>query len=180
VAAAQTPPATAKRDLTLVLSAVGAIFAGLIGTNVLDLATSARPMLWADHAAVVLWVPALLLLALCAYKSPAEARWMRKGAWVATGLAGFVTAGVLVATGFGFSRDTDYVRLSLRPDAVQVLQTLCGGSVHAGDIDGTLRTKTLQEEFVIFDFAKKLHSGCKNSVDIPRADIRGVREDPAR
>jgi hypothetical protein len=81
-------PPTSKRDLTLVLSAVGAIFAGLIGTNVLDTGTTKHNLVWIDHAAVTLWLPALFLLALCAYKSPTESAWMREGAWVATVLAG--------------------------------------------------------------------------------------------
>jgi hypothetical protein len=102
VAGAHERPPTSKRDLTLVLSAVGAIFAGLIGTNVLDAGNSARWMGKIDHAAVVLWLPALLLLALCAYKSPTENKWLREGAWAATALAGLVTAVVLLFTGFGF------------------------------------------------------------------------------
>ena len=145
-------PQTSKRDLTLVLSAVGAIFAGLIGTNVLDTGTTAHNLVWIDHAAVVLWLPALLLLALCAYKSPTENKWMREGAWVATALAGMVTAVVLLFTGFGFTRDKDHVRLLLSTSGVSNLQTLCGPVVHGDHIDGTIRTKTLQEEFVIFNF----------------------------
>lgn len=101
--AGKTP--ISRRDLTLVLSAVGAIFAGLIGTNVLDTGTTAHNLVWIDHAAVVLWLPALLLLALCAYLSPTEKKWMRRGAGVATALAGLVTAVVLLFTGFGFTRD---------------------------------------------------------------------------
>jgi hypothetical protein len=63
-------------------------------------------------------------------------------------------------------------------NAVNVLRTLCGRNVHAGRIDGTIRTKTLQEEFVIFDFNKKPKTRCENSVDIPRADVVGIQEDP--
>ena len=174
----RSSPPTSKRDLTLVLSAVGAIFAGLVGTNVLDTSSSSHYMGWADHAAVVLWLPALLLLALCAYRSPIENTWLRRGAWAATGFAGLVTAVVLLLTGFGFTRDIDHVRLLLTTDAVHNLQTLCGSNVHAGRIDGTIRTKTLQEEFVIFDFAKRSNTRCGQSVDIPRADVRGIQEDP--
>jgi hypothetical protein len=141
VAGAHERPPTSKRDLTLVLSAVGAIFAGLIGTNVLDTGNSAPWMGKIDHAAVVLWLPALLLLALCAYKSPTENRWLREGAWAATALAGLVTAVVLLFTGFGFTRDTDHVRLLLSKTGMKSLRTLCG--VHADHIDGTIRTKTL-------------------------------------
>jgi hypothetical protein len=167
-----------KRDLTLVLSAVAAIFAGLVGTNVLDTGTSAHYMVFADHAAVVLWLPALLLLALCAYMRPPVNIWLRRGAWVATGFAGLVTVCVLLFTGFGFTRDTDHVRLLLTKNAVNVLRTLCGPNVHAGRIEGTIRTKTLQEEFVIFDFNKEPKTRCENSVDIPRADVVGIQEDP--
>lgn len=173
----QTP--AGKRDLTLVLSAVGAIFAGLIGTNVLDTGTTAHNLVWIDHAAVALWLPALLLLALCAYKSPTEKRWMREGAWVATALAGLVTAVVLLLTGFGFTRDKDRVRLLLSATGVSNLQTLCGPIVHGDRVDGTIRTTTLQEEFVIFDFEKHSKTRtCRHSVDIPRADVVGIEEDP--
>ena len=167
-----------KCDLTLVLSAAGAIFAGLVGTNVLDVGTSARPMVWADHVAVAMWLPALLLLAFCAYRSPSVDEWLRRGAWVATGAAGLVTGGVLLLTGFGFTRDTDHVRLVLTGNAVSNLQTLCGRRVGADRIDGTIRTKTLQEEFVIFDFDKRLHTRCVQSVDIPRTEILEIQEDP--
>lgn len=170
---------TSRRDLTLALSAVGAIFAGLIGTNVLDTGNSARWMGKVDHAAVVLWLPALLLLALCAYKSPTENKWLRGGALVATALAGLVTAVVLLLTGFGFSRDTDHVRLMLSTNGVSNLQRLCGPVVHGEHIDGTIRTKTLQEEFVIFDFEKHSKAQkCGHSIDIPRADVVGIQEDP--
>jgi len=160
---------------------VGAIFAGLIGTNVLDTGTSAHYMVWADHAAVVLWLPALLLLALCAYESPTANKWLRRGAGVATALAGLVTAVVLLLTGFGFTRDTDHVRLMLSTNGARDLQTLCGPVVESGHIDGTIRTKTLQEEFVIFDFKKPKHPHpmtCAHSIDIPRADIADIQEDP--
>jgi hypothetical protein len=182
VAGVHERPPTSRRDLTLALSAVAAIFAGLIGTNVLDTCNSARWMGKLDHAAVVLWLPALLLLALCAYKSPTENKWLREGAWAATALAGLVTAVVLLLTGFGFTRDTDHVRLLLSKTGMKSLRTLCG--VHADHIDGIIRTKTLQEEFVIFNFEEnskpetKPEEACENSVDIPRADVVGIQEVP--
>jgi hypothetical protein len=176
LAAVHAGTQTSKRDLTLVLSAVGAIFAGLIGTNVLDTGTSAHYMEWADHTAVVLWLPALLLLAVCAYKSPAETKQLREGAWVATAVAGVVTAVVLLLTGFGFTRDTDHVRLMLTKSGVTDLQALCGPVAVNGHVDGTIRTKTLQEEFVIFDFKHPMT--CEHSVDIPRGDIADIQEDP--
>jgi hypothetical protein len=59
------------------------------------------------------------------------------------------------------------------------LQTLCGPVVLGDHIDGTVRTTTLQEEFVIFDFKKPRHPmKCKHSVDIPRSDVVGIQEDP--
>jgi hypothetical protein len=177
VAGARERSPTSKRDLTLALSAVGAIFAGLIGTNVLDTDTTAHNLVWIDHGAVVLWLPALFLLALCAYKSPSEKKWMREGAWVTTALAALVTAVVLLFTGFGFTRDKDQVRLLLSTSGASNLQALCGPVVHDNQIDGTIRTKTLQEEFVIFDF-KKASMMCGHSVDIPRADVVGIQEDP--
>jgi len=158
------------------LSAVGAIFAGLIGTNVLDIANSAHgAMVWADQAAVVLWLPALLLLALCAYKSPGEAKWLREGAWGATGLAGAVTAVVLVLTGFAFTRDMDSVRLLLSPTGVNHVQALCGRPVGT-HIDGTIRTQTLHDEFVVFDFKDPM--GCAHTLDIARVDIAAIEENP--
>ncbi len=173
-------PQTSKRDLTLVLSAVGAIFAGLVGTNVLDTGTTAHNLVWIDHAAVVLWLPALLLLAFCAYKSPTENKWIREGAWAATAFAGLVTAIVLLFTGFAFTRDKDHVRLLLSTSGASNLQTLCGRVVHGDHIDGTIRTTTLQEEFVIFDFKKPKHPMKCDSVDIPRADVIGIQEDPGK
>lgn len=59
------------------------------------------------------------------------------------------------------------------------MQTLCGHVVYGDHIDGTIRTSTLQDEFVIFDFKKpKYPIKCKHSVDIPRADVVGIQEDP--
>jgi len=180
VAGVHERPQTSKRDLTLVLSAVGAIFAGLVGTNVLDTGTTAHNLVWIDHAAVVLWLPALLLLAFCAYKSPTENKWIREGAWAATAFAGLVTAIVLLFTGFAFTRDKDHVRLLLSTSGASNLQTLCGRVVHGDHIDGTIRTTTLQEEFVIFDFKKPKHPMKCDSVDIPRADVIGIQEDPGK
>jgi hypothetical protein len=132
-----------KRDLTLALSASGAIFAGLVGTNILDGSTSSHYMSWADHAAIVLWLPALLLLSFCAYRAPDDRLWQRRAAGVLTALAGAVTLVVLLLTGFGFTRDSDHVRLLLTGNAVADLQRLCGGNVRANRIDGRIRTATL-------------------------------------
>jgi len=158
---------------------MGAIFAGLVGTNVLDTSTSAHYMVWLDHVAVFLWVPALLLVALCAYRSPRASHALNVSAGIAAGVAGVVTAGVLLLTGFGFTRDADHVRLLLTSGGLHNLRALCGPNVDASHIDGTIRTKTLQEEFVIFDFEKRLKTGCGNSVDIPRSDVLGIQEDPS-
>jgi hypothetical protein len=185
VAAAHAQPPAGRRDLTLVLSAVGAIFAGLVGTNVLDTGSTAHNLVWIDHLAVVLWLPALFLLALCAYKSPDESEWMREGAWAATVLAGLLTAVVLLFTGFGFTRDKDHVRLLLSASGVQNLQALCGSVVHPdgsgrGTIDGTIRTATLQEEYVILERKKpksKQTAVC-DSVEIPRSDVVAIDEHP--
>jgi hypothetical protein len=84
---------------------------------------------------------------------------------------------VLLFTGFGFTPDKDHVRLLLSTSGVSNLQRLRGSVVHGDHIDGTIRTPTLQEDFVIFDFKKTKPMKC-NSVDIPRADIVGIREDP--
>jgi hypothetical protein len=116
---------------------------------------------------------------LCAYQSPDVSEWLKIGAGVSAAVAGAVTAGVLLLTGFGFTRDTDHVRLLLTPGGLHDLQALCSRSLQADHIDGTIRTKTLQEEFVIFDFEKNLRTGCSNSVDIPRADVLGIEEDPS-
>jgi hypothetical protein len=171
-------PTSDRRDLTLVLSAVGAIFAGLVGTNVLDLGSSAPPMRLADHAAIVLWLPALFLLAVCAYKAPDAALWQRRWAWGVTALAAIVTAGVLLFTGFGFTRDTDHVRLWLAPQAARNVRTMCGLDGHRDDFYGTLHTQTLQQDFVIFDLTRKLQGSC--SVDIPQAEVREFQEHPPR
>jgi hypothetical protein len=82
-------------------------------------------------------------------------------------------------TGFGFTRDRDHVRLELSPTGVSHLQTLCGDAVDGDHIVGTIRTETLQEAFVIFDFKKQDSNHpmkCEDSVDIPRADVLGVKE----
>ena len=165
-----------RRDLTLVLSAVSAIFAGLVGTNVLDLGSSAPPMRWADHAAIVLWLPALLLLAVCAYRAPDSEPWQRRGAWGATAIAGIVTAGVLLFTGFGFTRDTDHVLLRLAPSAAARVRSLCGLAGHSRTFAGTIRTQTLQQDFVIVDVTRTSRSPC--SVDIPQSELREFREHP--
>lgn len=100
-----------KRDLTIAMSAVGAIFAGLVGTNVLDIGTSNHTwMLWLDHAVIASWLPALLLVGLAAYLGPAKPTLLRQGAWAATALAGVITAVVLLLSGFAFTRDHDRVR----------------------------------------------------------------------
>lgn len=185
MAAAHAQPPAGRRDLTLVLSAVGAIFAGLVGTNVLDTGSTAHNLVWIDHLAVVLWLPALFLVALCAYKSPDESEWMREGAWAATALAGLLTAIVLLFTGFGFTRDKDHVRLLLSTSGVRNLRALCGSVVHSerrggGTIDGTIRTATLQAEYVILDLKKpksKQTAAC-DSVEIRRTDVVAIEEHP--
>jgi hypothetical protein len=50
---------------------------------------------------------------------------------------------------------------------VSNLQRLCGSVVHGDHIDGTIRTTTQQEDFVIFDFKKTKPAMKCNSVDIP-------------
>jgi hypothetical protein len=167
-----------RRDLTLVLSAVGAIFAGLVGTNVLDLGSSAPKMRVADHAAIVLWLPALLLLAICAYKAPDASLRQRRAAWAMTAIAGIVTAGVLLFTGFGFTRDTDHVLLWLTPGAAERVRALCGFGGHREDFYGTIRTETLQQDFVIVDLARESGGPC--SVDIPQSEIREFEEHPPK
>ena len=169
---------TNRRDVTLALSAVSAIFAALVGTNVLDIDNSARPMVLIDHATIVLWLPALLLLAVCAYKAPSPARWQLRGAWGATLLAGVVTAGVLLFTGFGFTRDKDHVRLLLTRDAATRVRELCGREVDNGGFYGTIRTQTLQQEFVIADLARRSEKPC--SVDIARSEVHEIREHPVQ
>lgn len=171
-----------RRDLTLVISAVSAIFVGLVGTNVLDIEHSSRPMGWADHAAIVLWLPALLLLGVCAYKAPNPEPWQRRGAWGATAIAGTVTAAVLLFTGFNFTRDTDHVRVLLTPDASARVRSLCGLGIDHGvdhnDFYGTIRTETLQLAFVTVDVTGKSQTSC--SVDVPRGEVREIREHPPR
>ena len=177
----QRPPRhrNPKRDLTLALSASGAIFAGLVGTNILDGATSSHYMSWADHAAIVLWLPALLLLSFCAYRAPDDQPWQRTAAGTLTATAGAVTLVVLLFTGFGFTRDSDHVRLLLTTSAVAELKRLCGAGVRADRIDGRIRTATLEQEFVIFNFDKNQQAGpCVHSVDIPRADVLQIEEGP--
>lgn len=167
-----------RRDLTLVLSAASAIFAGLVGTNVLDIGNSARPMELADQAAIVLWLPALLLLALCTYKAPAPRPWQRRAAWGTTTVAGAVTAGVLLFTGFGFTRDTDHVRLWLTPQATSLVRSVCGVEGSGGGLYGTVSTRSLQQQFVIVDFTRKSQDPC--TVDIPQSELREIQEHPPR
>ncbi len=170
-----------RRDLTIVLTACSAIFAALVGTNALDIGSSSHYMGWADHAAVMLWVPALLLLALCAYLGPGNKyKQLRRLAGAVAAIAGGVTAGVLLATGFSITRDHDKVRLVLSGKAIGALQALCGQNVGPDHIDGHIRTTTLQEEFVIFDFENSLNTECSHhSVDIPRTAVLGIQEDPS-
>ena len=169
-----------RRDLTIVLTASSAIFAALVGTNALDIGSSSHWMGWIDHAAIVLWIPALLLLALCAYLGPGESHQdLRFAAGVVTAIAAGVTAGVLLASGFNITRDHDKVRLVLSGGAVSALRSLCGANVRPDHIDGHIRASTLQQEFVIFDFENSLGTSCSHhSVQIPRGAVLGIREDP--
>lgn len=169
-----------SRDLTIVLTACSAIFAALVGTNALDIGSSSHYMGWADHLAVMLWVPALLLLALCAYLGHDDRyKKLRRLTGTVTAVAGGITAGALLVTGFSITRDHDKVRLVLSGNAVTALRALCGPNVRPKHIDGHIRTTTLQDEFVIFDFENALSTKCSHhSVEIPRAAVLGIREDP--
>ena len=167
---------TKRGDFTFVLTVGAAIFAGLIGTNVLDSSNAARPVAILDALAIMLWVPALLLLAVSAYHSPGAHSYLRKTAWLATTAAVVTTGLVLVLPSFNFTRAAGHGNLLLSRSGLRHLQALCGQSV-ANRVYGRIRLSTLKDEFVLFTFAKP-PAKCRTSVDIPRGDIIEIQENP--
>jgi hypothetical protein len=123
-------------------------------------------------------VPALLLLAVAAYHSPDVHKRLRQAAWVATTVAAVATGIVLLLPSFNFSRDVDHGYLLLSRSGLRHLQALCGRSV-ANRVYGQVRVKTLQDQFVVFNFDNPPNQ-CHTSVDIPRGDILEIQENPKK
>jgi len=124
VAAKSAPP---RLDPAIPLTAAGAIFGALVGTTLLDVSNSAPFMRIVDHTTQALWIPVFLLFALLA--AWPDSRRLRWSAWIVAGAVGLVTAGVVFFTTFGFTRDTDYVRLRLADPMPIALARMCGNSL---------------------------------------------------
>lgn len=159
-------------DPAVALTAVGAIFAALVGTSLLDMGNSEPAMRVADHVTQAIWIPLFLLFAYLTVRP--ESKTLRDAAWILAGIAGFVTAGVVVFTTFGFTRDRDYVLLRLDAYTRQVVTHVCGRLRHKGLV-GNIETKSLSSEFVIFDFSHNAGRRCE-TLDIPRSAVVVFRE----
>ena len=165
-----------KLDAAIPLTAAGAIFGALVGTTLLDVSNSEPAMRVVDHTTQALWVPVFLLFALVA--AWPEPTWLRYSAWGFAGAVAFVTAGVIFFTGFGFTRDTDHVRLILESQTAARVRGMCphAGISQGGQVFGMVRTASLGSDFVIVDFDKTpKHDGCK-TVDIPRSAVLAFQE----
>ena len=182
-----------KRDLAIALTASAGILGAVLGANAFDIAT-ATPV-WARIYRVVIaaWAVAVLMLALATYlggakpgadqPSPEEQRRLHRLRvfiliyLVPLAVATFVA---LATAGFGFTRDTDQVRLSLSKSEFDALNGLCGAKLEPDRIIGSVRVQTEQQQFVIFDFSKKhTSSTCTHSVEIPAGQITAIEEDPS-
>lgn len=165
-----------RLDPALPLTAAGAIFGALVGTTLLDVANSEPAMRVVDHTTQALWIPVFLLFALLA--AWPERTWLRYSAWVFAGTVAVVTAAVIFFTGFGFTRDTDHVRLILEHQTAGKIRRICphaGISRHPDRVSGRVRTASLSSDFVILDFDKTAKHGCK-TVDIPRSAVLAFQE----
>jgi hypothetical protein len=163
-----------KVDPAIALTAAAAIFGALVGTTLLDVSNSEPAMRVVDHATQALWIPVFLLFALLA--AWPEPTWLRYSAWVFAGAVALVTAGAIFFTGFGFTRDTDHVRLILERHTAARIADMCP---HAGisqdRVIGSVRTASLGSDFVILDFDKTPKHGCK-TVDVPRSAVVAFQE----
>lgn len=181
-----------RRDLAIALTASAGILGAVLGANAFDITTAAP--VWARFYRVVIaaWAVAVLLLALATYlgsgKSDAgepsreEQRRLHRLRvsiliyLVPLAVATFVA---LATAGFGFTRDTDHVRLSLTTNQFKALNELCGSKLKPDRIIGTVRVQTEQQQFVIFDFSNEdTVSTCAHSVEIPAGQITAIEEDP--
>jgi hypothetical protein len=161
---------TKPRDPSIGLTAAAGIFAALIGTSVLDIGNSSPPMRAADYVVVAGWILVIsLFAALSAGWGP---KWL---AWCAGLAVGLATAGLIVATTFGGTRDHDHVLLRVDNRTRAALASLCRRQFSAQGIPGTISTKTLSEEFVIIDFSDGEGGRCQ-TVDIPRGAVLAFKE----
>jgi hypothetical protein len=165
--------ARSRLDPAIPLTAAGAIFGALVGTTLLDVSNSRPYIRVIDLSTQALWIPVFLLFALLA-AWPDSTR-LRYSAWIFAGAAAILTAGVIFVTGFGFTRDTDHVRLILDHNTADRIKQMCGLPIPSDQIKGEVRTKSLGSDFVIFDFDNKTSRGCK-TVDIPRRAVLGFQE----
>jgi hypothetical protein len=164
-----------KLDPAIPLTAAGAIFGALVGTTLLDVSNSEPAMRVVDHTTQALWIPVFLLFALLA--AWPEPTWLRYSAWGFAGAVALVTAGVIFFTGFGFTRDTDHVRLILERHAAAEIAGMCPrAGISHDQLSGHIRTASLGTDFVIVDFDETpKHDGCK-TIDIPRAAVLAFQE----
>jgi hypothetical protein len=162
-----------KVDPAIPLTAAGAIFGALVGTTLLDVSNSEPAMRVVDHTTQALWIPVFLLFAVLALWP--EPMWLRYSAWAFAGVVALTTAAVIFFTGFGFTRDTDRVRLILEHDTAGTLTQMCGLPNSSDEVKGTVRTNSLGSDFVIFDFKRETSRGCK-TVDIPRSAVLAFQE----
>jgi hypothetical protein len=163
---------TRPRDPSIGLTAAAGIFAALIGTSVLDIGNSSPPMRAADYVVVAGWILVIsLFAALSAGWGP---KWL---AWCAGLAVGLATAGLIVATTFGGTRDHDHVLLRVDDQTRAALASLCRRQFSAQGIPGTISTKTLSEEFVIIDFSDGEGGRCQLSIS-PGAPARLQRGAP--
>lgn len=169
MAAKSAPP---RLDPAIPLTAAGAIFGALVGTTLLDVSNSAPFMRIVDHTTQALWIPVFLLFALLA--AWPDSRRLRWSAWIVAGAVGLVTAGVVFFTTFGFTRDTDYVRLRLADPTPIALARMCGNKIPWKQFTGVVRTQSLGGDFVVFDFHKPF--GRCATVDIPRSAVLAFQE----
>ena len=170
-----------KRDLTLALSASGAIFAGLVGTDTLDGSTASHYMSWADHAS---HRPLGSLRSFCSPSAPTRHRTTGPGSGRPPACSprspGPSPSSCFCSPGFGFTRDSDHVRLLLHQETPSPTCSVCAAAAagRTGSTEGSGQA-ALEQECVIFNFDKNLQAGpCVHSVDIPRADVLQIEEAP--
>jgi hypothetical protein len=182
-----------KRDLAIALTASAGILGAVLGANAFDIATAAP--VWARFYRIVIaaWALAVLMLALATYLGsgkttagpPSQEEQLRLHRLrvliliylVPLAVATFVA---LATAGFGYTRDTDHVRLSLSTSEFDALNALCGARLEADRIIGTVRVQTEQQQFVIFDFSHRATiSTCTHGVEIPAGQITAIEEDPS-
>jgi hypothetical protein len=126
-----------------------------------------------DSAAQAAWVAVFLAFAFLVVRP--DKRWLAYAAWGLAGAVALFTAGVIVSSSFGFTRDVDRAVLLLDKDAAKRFSALCKTRISPNGVGGNVKTRTLNNEFVIADLTSG-DGATICTIDVPRTDLLGFQE----